>query len=224
MLALRHVPRLVGGSRRTQATIKLTYFNLAGRAELTRLALFLGNIHFEDDRISMKRLKEIKGSLPYGQVPVLHVDDHVMAQSHPMAKYAGTLAGLYPKDDPLDAFRVDELLAHLMSMSNSLYAVFGELDKKERTTKGKELVEHQLPRMFRILEKRLETTSRGNPFLLDTMSIADLEIYLTVHLLKSGFLRDVDTAAVPDGYAHVMRIYHAVKDHPKVAEWNHRKN
>ncbi|KAH9134525.1 hypothetical protein AeRB84_019722 [Aphanomyces euteiches] len=215
--------RLRGGQR-SMATLKLTYFNLAGRAELTRLALYLGDIHFEDDRISMRRLKELKSSLPYGQLPVLTVDDTVMAQSHPIAKYAGTLSGLYPNDNPLDALKVDELLSHLMSMNNAILAVFGELDKNERAVKGKELVDVTLPTMFRLLERRLVTTSVGDPYLLEKLSLADLEVYLTVDMLKTNFLRDIDTSTIPDGYTHVMRIYNAVKEHPKVAEWNHRKN
>ncbi|ETW06436.1 hypothetical protein H310_02692 [Aphanomyces invadans] len=211
-------------ARRGLATLKLTYFNMAGRAELTRLALFIGDIFFEDERISMKRLKNMKHSLPYGQLPVLMVDDLVLAQSHPIAKYAGTLAGLYPHKEPLEAFRVDEMLAHLMSMSNAIYAVFGELDQAERAVRANELVEVKLPAMFDVLEKRLVSTSTGNPYLLDALSLADLEIYLTVHMLKTGLLHDVPTQTVPDSYPHVMRIYETVKQHPKVMEWNHRKN
>ncbi|ETV75418.1 hypothetical protein H257_10263 [Aphanomyces astaci] len=211
-------------ARRGLATLKLTYFNLAGRAELTRLALYIGDIYFEDDRISMQRLKNLKQSLPYGQLPVLMVDDLVMAQSHPIAKYAGTLAGLYPHNEPLDAFKVDEVLAHLMSMSNAIYAVFGELDKTERAVRAKELVDVKLPTMFQLLERRLVATSTGNPYLLDSLSLADLEIYLTVHMLKTGLLHDVHTHAVSDAYPHVMSIYDAIKQHPKVVEWNHRKN
>ncbi|RHY19159.1 hypothetical protein DYB26_007815 [Aphanomyces astaci] len=185
-------------ARRGLATLKLTYFNLAGRAELTRLALYIGDIYFEDDRISMQRLKNLKQSLPYGQLPVLMVDDLVMAQSHPIAKYAGTLAGLYPHNEPLDAFK--------------------------RAVRAKELVDVKLPTMFQLLERRLVATSTGNPYLLDSLSLADLEIYLTVHMLKTGLLHDVHTHAVSDAYPHVMSIYDAIKQHPKVVEWNHRKN
>ncbi|CAK4226358.1 unnamed protein product, partial [Aphanomyces euteiches] len=116
------------------------------------------------------------------------------------------------------------LISHLMSMNNAILAVFGELDKDERAVKGKELVDVTLPTMFRFLERRLVMTSVGDPYLLEKLSLADLEVYLTVDMLKTNFLRDIDTSTIPDGYTHVMRIYNAVKEHPKVAEWNHRKN
>ncbi|KAG9399193.1 hypothetical protein AC1031_012154 [Aphanomyces cochlioides] len=116
------------------------------------------------------------------------------------------------------------LISHLMSMNNAILAVFGELDKHERAVKGKELVDVTLPTMFRLLERRLVMISVGDPYLLEKLSLADLEVYLTVDMLKTNFLRDIDTSTIPDGYTHVMRIYNAVKEHPKVAEWNHRKN
>ncbi|KAH9094924.1 hypothetical protein LEN26_018018 [Aphanomyces euteiches] len=115
-------------------------------------------------------------------------------------------------------------ISHLMSMNNAILAVFGELDKNERAVKGKELVDVTLPTMFRFLERRLVMTSVGDPYLLEKLSLADLEVYLTVDMLKTNFLRDIDTSTIPDGYTLVMRIYNAVKQHPKVAEWNHRKN
>ncbi|CAK4080864.1 unnamed protein product, partial [Aphanomyces euteiches] len=80
------------------------------------------------------------------------------------------------------------LISHLMSMNNAILAVFGELDKDERAVKGKELVDVTLPTMFRFLERRLVMTSVGDPYLLEKLSLADLEVYLTVDMLKTNFL------------------------------------
>ncbi|KAH9094925.1 hypothetical protein LEN26_018019 [Aphanomyces euteiches] len=119
--------------------------------------------------------------------------------------------------DLYEASRSDvttSLISHLMLMNNAILAVFGELDKNERAVKGKELVDVTLPTMFRLLEHRLVMTSVGDPYLLEKLSLADLEVYLTVDMLKTNFLRDIDTSTIPDGYTHVMRIYNAVKEHP----------
>ncbi|KDO28122.1 hypothetical protein SPRG_20280 [Saprolegnia parasitica CBS 223.65] len=95
----------------TRPTLKLTYFDSPGRAELTRLALFLHDIPFEDERVSYAEFMARKPTLPFQQLPTLTVDGEVFAQSHGMARYIGHLTGLYPTSNPLGAYRVDEIVA-----------------------------------------------------------------------------------------------------------------
>ncbi|OQS02778.1 glutathione S-transferase, partial [Thraustotheca clavata] len=91
-------------------TLKLSYFDLAARAELTRLALYIAGIPFEDERLTREEFAVRKPTLPFKQAPTLTIDGEVFAQSHAMARYAGRLGGLYPSD-PLAAYRVDEVIA-----------------------------------------------------------------------------------------------------------------
>ena len=65
-------------------TLKLVYFNIPfWRAETSRLALHLGGVPFEDVRPNREEFRQLKasGTLPYGQLPVLHIDGFVLAQS-----------------------------------------------------------------------------------------------------------------------------------------------
>lgn len=54
--------------------LKLTYFRIPARAELSRLIFHFGDVPFEDERLSRLQFLEIKPTLPLGQVPVLEVD------------------------------------------------------------------------------------------------------------------------------------------------------
>ena len=54
---------------------KLTYFDVKGRAEITRLLFSYAGIPFVDDRLSREQFAALKPSLPAGQVPVLTIDD-----------------------------------------------------------------------------------------------------------------------------------------------------
>merc|ERR1711862_586541 len=78
--------------------LKLTYFDVKGRAEITRLALSYGDIPFEDERISHEEFASKKPSLPLGQLPVIEVDGKTYPQSMALARYAARLSDLYPSD------------------------------------------------------------------------------------------------------------------------------
>ncbi|KAH6568151.1 hypothetical protein BASA62_005644 [Batrachochytrium salamandrivorans] len=71
--------------------LKLTYLNIKGRAESSRLALHIAGIPFEDERIGYATLVDMKQSYPFGQVPVLLVNDTIqIAQTHAILRYVGT--------------------------------------------------------------------------------------------------------------------------------------
>ena len=55
--------------------IKLTYFDIEGAAEPVRLALALAGKEYEDDRVKFPDWKDLKPKTPYGQLPVMTIDD-----------------------------------------------------------------------------------------------------------------------------------------------------
>ena len=73
--------------------IVLKYFPIMGAAERVRLALWLGEIEFEDVRVPPVNWAELKGQTPFGQLPVMSIDEGpYIAQSNAMLQYIGTLA------------------------------------------------------------------------------------------------------------------------------------
>ena len=82
--------------------IVLKYFPIMGAAERVRLALWLGEIEFEDVRVQPVNWAELKGQTPFGQLPVMSIDEGpYIAQSNAMLQYIGTLA---PQLCPADQF------------------------------------------------------------------------------------------------------------------------
>lgn len=81
-------------------TLKLTYFDMRGRAEPIRHALVAGGIEFEDKRISIPEFLEMKkaGAFTFGSLPVLGIDGEMIAESIAILRYIGKMGGLYPKD------------------------------------------------------------------------------------------------------------------------------
>ena len=90
--------------------LKLTYFDFNGRrGEPARLAMFIGGIAFDEDRLSFDAFNESKASFPFGAIPVLEVDGQTVAQSNGINRFVGKLAGLYP-EDPWQAALCDEAM------------------------------------------------------------------------------------------------------------------
>jgi glutathione S-transferase len=79
--------------------IKLTYFDIEGAAEPTRLALALAGQEYEDVRVKFPDWKELKPKTPYGQLPIVTIDDGPMrTQSGAMLRWVGATLSktLYP--------------------------------------------------------------------------------------------------------------------------------
>ena len=53
--------------------VALIYFDLPGRAELTRILLNYAGIPFEDRHVTRDQWPELKPTTPFGQLPVLEV-------------------------------------------------------------------------------------------------------------------------------------------------------
>ena len=78
---------------------KLVYFDIHGaRGEAARLAMAIGGVPFEDDRVKFPDWESRQPSTPFGALPVLELNGQTVAQSNGINRYVGKLAGLYPGD------------------------------------------------------------------------------------------------------------------------------
>jgi len=191
--------------------IRLTYFPIQGAAEKVRLAFVLGGITFEDVRIPFQDWGALKPTTPYGQLPLLSIDNgEPMAQSGAMLRYAGTLANaqgvpLYPLDKML---AVEEAIGFVDDLKRDWRPPVGiALDC---TTYGypadfkgspehnavikfmrEQFVNGILPRYMGFLEKRLATS--GGFLVGVEPTIADCALLPVLNRLTSG---GVDHVAV----------------------------
>ncbi|CAD5216296.1 unnamed protein product [Bursaphelenchus okinawaensis] len=67
---------------------KLTYLDRRGLAEPIRLIFHYLGIYFEDERIDAAELTQRYDTLPFGQVPILEIDDKIkLSQSHAIYRF-----------------------------------------------------------------------------------------------------------------------------------------
>jgi len=197
---------------------KLTYFDLnGGRGESIRLALHYGGIPFTDERLTHEEFGKVKDKLPFGQLPVLTIDEKtVIPQEGAILRYIGRLTGAY-SDDKEKALSQDILLG----FGDDIYStvvIFFQPEHAGKEAMKKSAIEERIPKLLSNLDKHLsskETTySAGND-----LSVADFKLYAALTMYKAGMLQGLSTDIV-DKYPHVTKLYKAIEKHEKVASWH----
>ena len=194
--------------------IRLTYFDLPGRGEVARLAMFLGGIDFEDRRVTFAEWPTVKPETPFGGIPVLEVDGEEVAQSNGINRFVGKLAGLYPTD-PWQAALCDEAMDAVEDIGTQIVATFGIRGKEKLKAKRQSLADGPISFYLARLQRRLK--ARGGQYFADNrLTIADLKVFTWVGHLRSGNL-DYVPKELPDRIAPLL-VEHdeRVKSHPKI--------
>ena len=194
--------------------LKLSYFDFhGGRGEPARLALSIGGIPFEDDRVNTSDWGARKPDTPFGALPVLEVDGQAVAQSNAINRYVGRLTGLYPSD-AWQAALCDEVMEAVEDITTKLEATFF-LPEDEKKTQRKALVEGPLPFYLTRLQQRLEAHG-GRYFASDRLSVGDLKVFVWIRLLKSGVLDHVPADLTDRVAPKLIEHYERVKSEPRV--------
>ena len=114
------------------AKLKLTYFDFhGGRGEPARLALSIGGIAFEDDRVAFTDWERRKPDTPFGGLPVLEVDGQIVAQSNAINRYVCKLADLYPSD-AWQAALCDEVMEAVEDIASDIGATFNVPEEQKK--------------------------------------------------------------------------------------------
>jgi prostaglandin-H2 D-isomerase / glutathione transferase len=194
--------------------LKLTYFDFhGGRGEPARLALSIGGLPFEDDRVPFADWERRKPDTPFGALPTLERDGQILAQSNAINRYVGKLTDLYPSD-PWQAALCDETMEAVEDISSMILATLF-LPEEEKKAQRKTLVEGPLPFYLTRLQRRLEERG-GQYFAADRLSVADLKVFVWIRHLKLGALDHVPTDIVDRFAPKLVEHYERIKNEPGV--------
>ncbi len=188
--------------------MKLSYFDFhGGRGEAARIALSIGGIPFEDDRVARDRWAALKPTMPLRQMPVLEVDGKRITQSNAINRYVGKLAGLYP-EDPWQAALADEACDVVESFFAVIAPTYG-LAGAELESARAALVEGPLPLYLGALARML--AERGGEWFADKrFTVADLKVRELTRYLSAGLLdhipKDIVTRLEPTLAEHLARV------------------
>jgi prostaglandin-H2 D-isomerase / glutathione transferase len=197
--------------------IKLTYFDISGgRAEATRLALHIGGIDFEDHRISFAEFGEIRENAPFKAVPLLEINGGTYTQSNSMNRYFGRLAGLYP-DDPWQAFLCDEIMDVIEDAVHFIVQTFSLKDEALQTAREKLISDRYIPYLHSLAE-RLQNAG-GEYFANQSLTVADLKVFIWVRGLMSGHLDHIPVDLVANHAPSLVDHFERVNNHPAIVDY-----
>lgn len=182
--------------------LKLHYFDFhGGRGEVARLAMALGEIPFEDHRITVTDWPAVRNDMPFRALPVLEIDGEAITQSNAINRFIGRLTGLYP-EDPLQAARCDEISGAVEDIVTRVAATFFIKDEAEKQVAREKLAEGPIKLYLTRLEEIL--LRRGGKYFVDErLTIADLKVFVWIRSLRSGIL-DYIPVDLPDRLAPAL--------------------
>lgn len=213
--------------------LTLTYFPIGGRAEPIRLALAASGIPFTNKVLKGPEFQGVQSSFPLGQLPVLDLefDDgtkKTLTQSTAMLRYVGRCGGLYPKDDDLAAFEIDEIISVIDDLRAPLVISVGgavrsllsddtEFTPEEKLAIRRRWMEKCLPRYLGFIEKKLQDSSSG--WLVgDSLSVADLLLHCELTWISGGILDGIPMGIL-NSYPACLVLMEKVKSHDGVKKW-----
>ena len=194
------------------------------RAEVGRIALFMGDIKFDDVRIKREDFSIAKETgtlsdgtvLPFHQIPCLVVDDVSIAQTGAIARFCGKLSGLYPTHDDVNAAKIDDFIDFATDLTVMIDNTPNKTDEEKKRKARRDLATGPLKRKLSMLEKNISSDSEW--LVTSNISIADVAIWRLLGWLSSGILDGMPTDLL-SGFPKIRKLCLAVDKHPKIQKW-----
>ncbi|MDR5387527.1 glutathione S-transferase family protein, partial [Salmonella enterica subsp. enterica serovar Typhimurium] len=112
-------------------TVKVTYFNARGRAEIIRLVLKASKVEFEDVRLTKEQWAEVKPTTPTGKLPVVEYEDKKLTQSMAIARAIARKYGFMGEDDK-EYYLIERAIGQMVDVLEGMYKIyFAPEEKKE---------------------------------------------------------------------------------------------
>ncbi|CAK8674278.1 unnamed protein product [Clavelina lepadiformis] len=153
---------------------KLVYFNSKGRAEVVRLMFAEAGIEFEDKRVQEEDWPQLKPTMPFGQLPVLYIDDK------PPLPQSGAIERYVARELNFDggsslAFAYIDMVCNVLEDVGSKVP-FMEEDEAKKAAGTKDALENHIYPAFDKIEKKFK--EGGEEFLIaKRLTLADLAIF-----------------------------------------------
>ena len=195
---------------------RLIYFDLPGsRGEECRLALHAAGVDFEDVRIARAEWPALKPKTPFGSLPILEWPGQPpIAHSLAIMTLIGRKFGLHPTDE-FQAARHEGLMEYVEEMRHKVAPTLRISDEAQKKAAREELAKDAIPQWGKIVEGQLG----DGPFIAgDKLCVADFKLYILARWFTSGTLDHIPKTVL-DGCPKLLRLQHAVGEHPAVKSW-----
>ena len=191
----------------------LIYFNLRGRAEVTRLIFAQAGVEYEDRRLTNEEWAEMKPTTPTGTIPILEIDGKAFPGSGTFARFVAERHGLAGTND-LENLQLAGIVDTITDLLLKLIPFFYEKDETRKAQLLKEFAETHIPRYLGILEKlAAANNSAGGWMFGPKVTYADITLYVVSDIIS----RPVPNAF--DKYPALTKLIASVENLPNIAKW-----
>ncbi|CEP02483.1 Glutathione S-transferase [Plasmodiophora brassicae] len=198
-------------------SIKLTYFDMPGRAETIRLALHVAGVPYEFERVARDQWPSLKPKTPFGGLPVMTIDGVQYAQTHALLRYVAAIGKMEPAT-PIDRLKVDQIIEANTDIVTALMPSLREPDAQKKMAMRKELADTTLPPLLKGIDRALGQNATPGYTCGSTITIADISLWGLTQWFRSGMIDGIPKDLI-DGYPAIAKVVQTVGEHPKVAEW-----
>uniref|UniRef100_A0A1I7Z8A1 glutathione transferase n=1 Tax=Steinernema glaseri TaxID=37863 RepID=A0A1I7Z8A1_9BILA len=197
---------------------RLVYFDLEGRAEVSRLMFHDANVNFEDHRITFDEWPQLKSSFPNEQLPVLEHNGKQLCQSDAINRFLAKTFGYYGVDE-WDCARIDEIVATFADVVSELKAVILEENVEEKIAKYNKVLEAHVYPFYQMLETRLHAKANQNWLVGNDISLADFVLFnVTWNLHYNKGFPDVEKFPIED-FNLLSLIYQRIGSRPNLKDY-----
>lgn len=196
--------------------IKIIYFDFDfWRVDILRLSLSYSNIPYKYDRIKRQTWPKNKKKFPFGQLPVMNINNKNYAHTHSLARFCAIKANLYDNNE-LKILVIDQVLDWANEITNhlapSIRAAMREKNFEKSKKLRKEFVENDLLDWFSYLEKLFINSSLEKKFFTDKFSMADITAWRVIFWFCSGKLDMIDVSFL-DKFPALKNFYSNINNY-----------
>ncbi|KAK0397247.1 hypothetical protein QR680_002046 [Steinernema hermaphroditum] len=197
---------------------RLIYFDLEGRAEVSRLMFLDANVNFEDHRISLDDWPQLKSTFPNEQLPVLEYNGKQLSQSDAINRFLAKVFGYYGVNE-WDCTRIDEIVSTFADVVGQLVGVILEENADSKVEKYNQVLEAHVYPLYHMLETRLQAKENQHWLVGNDISLADFVLFnVTWNLQHNKRFPDVERFPVGD-FNLLNLIYERVASRPNLKDY-----
>jgi len=209
--------------------IKLYYFNARGKGEVIRWMLKLGDIPFEDIRMTKEEWGKMKSEVPTHLVPMLQYKDKDgktvrICESWTIIRSIGRWKG-WGGDTVEEQNQVDEVCEVFRDLWDSALKCRHESDPTRKAELQKRVKEEVAPRVKGYLEAKL--AANGGHHFIGKKSLANVVVACCMDNLMLGKplgeLADAEVEANKAKYPLLVALHKHITELPPIAEWRAKR-
>nr|QUF59410.1 glutathione S-transferase GSTS8-2 [Brachionus angularis] len=195
---------------------KLIYFELKGRAEVSRILFELADQKFEDYKIKFEDWHEEKQKLPFLQAPVLEIKTenktYRICQSLAIQRFLAKKFALDGKNE-FEAAQADMICEQVNDLFQMLIRIYVKPNGEEKNKEVDEAMNKGIHNGLKLIQNLLDENKDGNGFLVgDSLTYADVVLVNFYDWLRES------KPAVLDKLVSLKQHYNKIRNYPIIKE------